>query len=70
MTDVRKVTIEAAVHGATVVHQVGATVNVGGSLVELHCESEGDQELAALVEQLCARVAALAVETVRASLQG
>ncbi len=68
MSEVGKVTIEPVAGSTGVLHLVATTVNVGGSLVEVSCDSRSDPELAALVDQLCARLSAIAVHTVQMSL--
>ena len=68
MSEVGKVTIETVGRPTGVSHPVHATANVGGSLVEVSCESRSDPELAVLVDQLCAKLAAMALDLVQASL--
>ena len=68
MSDVGKVTIETVGRPTGVVHHVNATVNVGGSLVSVECDSEREPELAQLVDQLYARLSAIALQAVQASL--
>jgi hypothetical protein len=43
-------------------------VNVGGSLVQVECDSNQDAELAELVDRLCAKLGHMAVEVVQTSL--
>jgi hypothetical protein len=43
-------------------------VNVGGSLVDVSCDSEGDPELQGLVDRLQDKLRALAIEAVNMSL--
>jgi len=69
MSEVGRVTIETVARGGGTVHRISATVNVGGSLVEVHLDSEQDHELQALVDQLNARLRSLALQTIQASFK-
>ncbi len=68
MSEVRKVTIETVARGAVSMHHINANVNVGGSLVDVSCDSEGDSELQQLVDRLQDKLRALAIEAVNTSL--
>ncbi len=68
MSEVRKVTIETVAHGTESLHHVNANVNVGGSLVDVSCNSEGDPELHELVDRLEDKLRMLAIDVVNASL--
>jgi two-component sensor histidine kinase len=68
MSEVRKVTIETVARGAISMHLINANVNVGGSLVDVSCNSEGDPELQELVDRLQDRLRSLAIEAVNVSL--
>jgi two-component sensor histidine kinase len=68
MSEVRKVTIETVPRGTVTTHQVTADVNVGGSLVDVSFDSEQDPELHEIVEQLQAKLRAMAVHAVQESL--
>jgi hypothetical protein len=69
MSEAGKVTIETVARGGGMVHRISATVNVGGSLVEVHLDSEQDHEVNVLVDQLNARLRSLALQTIRAALK-
>ena len=68
MSEVRKVTIETVARGVGSVHHINANVNVGGSLVDVSCNSEGDPELQHLVDRLQDKLRSLAIEVVNVSL--
>jgi hypothetical protein len=68
VSEVRKVTIETVARGAVSMHQINANVNVGGSLVDVSCNSEGDPELQELVDRLQDKLRSLAIEAVNVSL--
>ena len=68
MSEVRKVTIETIARGTGYLHHVNANVNVGGSLVDVSCNSEGDPELQQLVDRLQDKLRSLAIEAVNVSL--
>src|SRR5450759_2250372 len=68
VSEVRKVTIETVARGAVSMHHINANVNVGGSLVDVSCDSEGDSELQQLVDRLQDKLRALAIEAVNTSL--
>jgi hypothetical protein len=63
------VTIETIAVGAGVVHRVSATVNVGGSLVDVRADTEQVADLAHLVEHLHTKLTDLALETVQHALR-
>ena len=67
MSEVRKLTIETVARGGISVHHVHATVNVGGSLVDVECDSEGEPELRELVDRLQDKVRVLAIDAVSTS---
>jgi len=69
MSEVGKVTIQTGDRGGRTIRRISATVNVGGSLVEVHLDSEQDHELQALVDQLNARLRSLALQTIQASFK-
>ncbi len=69
MSDVGRVTIETVAGPKGLVRQISGTVNVGGSLVRVACDSEQDPVLDRAVDDLYARITALALETVHASLR-
>jgi predicted NBD/HSP70 family sugar kinase len=68
VSEVRKVTIETVARGTASMHHINANVNVGGSLVDVSCDSEGDPELQGLVDRLQDKLRALAIEAVNTSL--
>ena len=68
MSEVRKVTIETVARGTGSLHHISANVNVGGSLVDVSCNSEGDPELQQLVDRLQDKLRSLAIEAVNVSL--
>ena len=68
MSDVGHITIDPVAHGSEVARHIRGTVNVGGSLVQVECDSDHDQELEVLVDRLCARLVRMAVEAVQTSL--
>lgn len=68
MSEVGKITIETVAGAGGLVRQISATVNVGGSLVRVQCESAQDPILNRAVDDLYARITSKALETVDASL--
>ena len=68
MSNVGKVTIDPVSRPAGTTRHVRATVNVGGSLVEVECDTEQDSELADLVDHLCSRLQTIALSAVQSSL--
>jgi predicted NBD/HSP70 family sugar kinase len=68
MSEVRKVTIETVASGTGSLHHINANINVGGSLVDVSCNSEGDPELHELVDRLQDKLRALAIDVVSTSL--
>jgi len=69
MSEVGKVTIQTGDRGGRTIRRISATVNVGGSLVELHLDSEQDHELTALVDELNAKLRSLALQAVQAAFK-
>ncbi|GAC1467709.1 MAG: hypothetical protein PVSMB7_14680 [Chloroflexota bacterium] len=68
MSDVGKITIEVVARSGKITRHVSAIVNVGGSLVDVECESDQDPELAQLVDHLSTKLSSIALDKVRASL--
>jgi hypothetical protein len=68
VSEVRKVTIETIARGGISLHHINANVNVGGSLVDVSFNSEGDPELQQLVDRLQDKLRSLAIEAVNVSL--
>jgi hypothetical protein len=62
MSEVRTCTIETVHRADDVTHRVHASVNVGGTLVDLTFNSDYDLVLYDLVERLFARLCTLAEE--------
>ncbi len=69
MSDVGKVTIETVSGPRGLTRQISGTVNVGGSLVRVSCESVQDPVLDRVIDELYTRITAIAMETVHAALQ-
>ena len=64
-----KPALTTVARGGRTVHRISAVVNVGGSLVELHLDSEQDHELTALVDELNAKLRSLALQAVQAAFK-
>jgi len=69
MSEVGKVTIQTGDRGGRTIRRISATVNVGGSLVAVHPESEQDPERSVLVNELDAKLRSLALQIAQAALK-